>query len=215
MARLTVTPDPAHIGDRIVIEGAGFGAASLLQIDQAGDDNGLIFTAVDGGAQGDDISISLVDPATPDTPLSVEVTSLAIEVSLETTGNALSSTANDVMQAVNNDPDASALVHVTPVSGSDGTGLMAATVAPGNLAQGADAAYAELELIHSGEGTEVLRHKFPVSDGAFSSVEGTQPGVGFEFELEREGTLVIKGYIPSLSGPDELVAEHHLEVFSA
>lgn len=104
-------------------------AASLVVQD-------LTYTAQDAGADGNDISITYVDPMGNDQPIAVSVVGTDIEVSLATgPGGAITSTAQDVLEAIEADMDASALVSVV-VSGTAGDLQTAAAL--DNLENGAD-----------------------------------------------------------------------------
>jgi len=95
----------------------------------AGDHNDLVFTAVTGGEYGDDISIAYVDAGADET-LAVAVVGKAITVTLGTAaGGAIESTAADIMDAINEDEDASALVVATLAADNDGTGVVTAMTA--------------------------------------------------------------------------------------
>lgn len=110
------------------------GTASTLTSNPAGDDNSLIFTAVDAGPDGDAISIEYVDPAANDAVLSVDVAGTAITVNLATNGaGAITSTAADILAEIEATPAADALVVVTinaadTGSGDDGSGVVTAMV---------------------------------------------------------------------------------------
>lgn len=96
----------------------------------------LTYTAKEFGVAGDDITIEYVDPEGNDEPLSVSVVGDAIEVSLETdSGGLIVSTAEDVLEAIEADVDANALVSVS-ISGT-ASDVQEAQVAT-NLEGGAD-----------------------------------------------------------------------------
>lgn len=139
-AALAALPDVAlpvvgTVGDLREYVGEGVPDAtahSALTVNPTGDDNGLIFTAVAYGAGGDDISVRYVDPAANDAELSVAVVGSAITVNLATdSGGTITSTAADVLAAIEASPAADALVTVaimTADSGTadDGTGVVTA-----------------------------------------------------------------------------------------
>lgn len=60
-------------------------AAALLSTNLSGDNNDLVYTAVEKGISGNDISIAYVVPTVAESPLSVSVTGKAITVSLAST----------------------------------------------------------------------------------------------------------------------------------
>jgi hypothetical protein len=101
------------------------------------DTNQIVWQAKNGGTIGNGISITIVKNGTA-TPLSISVSSLAITVNLETaavTGNVVS-TAAEVVDAIDADTDASALVRAVALTPS---GVQAAKTHT-HLADGADAA---------------------------------------------------------------------------
>ncbi len=96
--------------------------------------NELTFTSLILGIYGNDIDIALVDPAAASQPLTVSVSGTwegadrLISVSLATDGGSvITSTAQDVADAINADADAKKLVQA--IYGGDGTGLQSALVA--------------------------------------------------------------------------------------
>jgi hypothetical protein len=110
-------------------------AASVI-INPSGSQNALLFTAVDLGNQGNHIRVRYV-VAGNDTPLTVSVSVKDITVNVATdSGGVATSLASEVMDAVNNDVPASALVTVDNSGTDDGTGVVAA-VAYTTLAGGA------------------------------------------------------------------------------
>ena len=123
----------------LVVRPPGLSAATLTTA--IGPNADLVFTAGDSGVDGNAISITYVDPAAPNSPLSVSVTGTDISVSLATdaTGGPVS-TASEVMAAINADPAASTLVTVTLAGGSDGSGVVS-PLGPANLAGGQSGAY--------------------------------------------------------------------------
>lgn len=83
-----------------------------------------------GHEGGNDISVQLTDPGAADAPLSVSVSGDVVTVSLATgaTG-AVTSTAKQVVDAINASPQAGALVKAYTYRGSTGTGVVSATSA--------------------------------------------------------------------------------------
>lgn len=83
-----------------------------------------------GHEGGNGITVATVDPGVADSPLSVSVTGTAITVSLATNAaGAPSSTAAQVVAAINASPAASAIVQAYTYRGNTGTGVVAATTA--------------------------------------------------------------------------------------
>lgn len=102
-----------------------------------GSNKDLTFTAKDAGAEGSQASIRYV-VAGVSTPLSVTVSGRAVTVNVATDGaSAATSTANQVLAAVNASPAASAVLTAALATGSSGVGVVAALSAT-NLAGGAD-----------------------------------------------------------------------------
>jgi hypothetical protein len=99
--------------------GAGFGYARL---ETSGDAAAQIaFTAKAQGLAGHGITVALLDPSAADSPLSVSVMGNVITISLATNeSGALTSTAAQVVGAVNASPAASVLVHATTAGGGAG-----------------------------------------------------------------------------------------------
>jgi hypothetical protein len=101
-----------------------------------GADNDLTLTAKVGGTGGNAITIALVDPSGNNQTLAVTVSELAISVSLATgAGGAITSTAAQVVAAINADATAKMLVVATVKTGDAGTGVVTALGAA-NLAGG-------------------------------------------------------------------------------
>lgn len=83
-----------------------------------------------GHEGGNGITVATVNPGVADSPLSVSVAGTAITVSLATNAaGALSSTAAQVVAAINASPAASAIVQAYTYRGNTGAGVVAATTA--------------------------------------------------------------------------------------
>jgi hypothetical protein len=79
-----------------------------------------------GHEGGNDLTVALTNPGTPSSPLSVSVTGTSITVSLATSSaGAVTSTAAQVVQALNASPAAAALTVAYTYRGSTGTGVVA------------------------------------------------------------------------------------------
>lgn len=105
---------------------------ATLSRNPAGDDNALTFTAVAYGTGGNSITIEYVDPSATDASLSVDVDGNAITVNLATDGGgSITSTAAEVLAAIEAKAEAAALVTVaidasdTGVA-DDGSGVVTA-----------------------------------------------------------------------------------------
>ena len=96
-------------------------------------------TAREAGFDGNAISIALIDPSGNSQPLSVDYDDGVITVNLATDGSGdITSTAADIIAALNADVEASALIYAELASGSDGTGVVSAASAA-DLLGGSDA----------------------------------------------------------------------------
>jgi hypothetical protein len=145
-AALAHVPVSGTVGDVRDVIGEGVPAdtaTATVNVNPTGDDNSLTFTAVTPGAAGNNITITYVDPSANDAELSVDVTGTDIVVNLATGGaGAITSTAAQVLAAIEASPAADALVAVTihtgdTGSGDDGSGVVTA-MAETPLANGAD-----------------------------------------------------------------------------
>jgi phage tail sheath protein FI len=104
--------------------------AATLNTGLAGTNNALVFTAVNSGSVGNQISVAMMNPAADTQALSVAVNTTAILVSLATDGEGnITSTAAQVLAAINADLAAAALVTVTEGAGSSGAGVVTASTA--------------------------------------------------------------------------------------
>lgn len=121
-----------NLGEIVPVDGV----QSLLLVDPGVDgDDGVTYTAVEYGVDGDDITITHVDPGAEAT-LSVDVDGTDIVVNLASSAvPAVTSTAADIVAAIIASDDASALV--TAVAQGTGLGL-AAAAAEAPLAGGVD-----------------------------------------------------------------------------
>ncbi|MCU0843253.1 MAG: hypothetical protein MUC79_16280 [Thiobacillaceae bacterium] len=90
-------------------------------------DNAITWTAVPKGTLGNTVTVTIVDPAGNNAALAVSVAGSDITVSCATDGSsAISSTAAQVMAAIEASAAASALVTVADTGTSDGSGLVVA-----------------------------------------------------------------------------------------
>lgn len=126
------------LGDVIELVGDGAPDSSVQaskSINPTGDDNALLFTAVAYGEAGNDITVAYVDPGADDADIEVAVVGSAITVSLATDSEgAITSTAADVLAAIQASEAADALATVevdTSDSGTedDGSGVVTAVTA--------------------------------------------------------------------------------------
>jgi hypothetical protein len=113
-------------------------AAATLATGVVGSNNAITWTAKEAGTGGNALSVTIIDPAGNNVALSVDVDQEDIVVTLATDGaSAPTSTATEVMAAVNEHDLASQLVDVASTGASNGTGVVAA-VAETALAGGTD-----------------------------------------------------------------------------
>ena len=118
-------------------------------------DAGVRVTADIGGEEGNRITVALVDPQANSSALSINVVGQAITVSLATdAAGALTTTATQLVAALNAHADASALVTAAATGG--GTGVVAAAPATGLTTPSSDAhafSCQPLEFLHLKHGT--------------------------------------------------------------
>lgn len=117
-------------------------------INPTGDDNALTFTARVAGSPGNSITVEYVDPGA-DGALSVSVAGPAITVTLAYAEAAITSTAAEVLAAIDAHPQANELVSVAidasdTGSGDDGSGVVTA-IAKTALESGAGTAIGTVE----------------------------------------------------------------------
>ncbi|MGH2652835.1 MAG: PxKF domain-containing protein [Actinomycetota bacterium] len=107
-----------------------------------------------GHEGGNDITIQAVDPGVPDSPLSVEVTGNHVTVNLATNASgARTSTASQVVAAINASPGASALVFAYTFRGNAGGGV----VNPTQLIRLSDNLNAPAEYARGPQQPQVIR----------------------------------------------------------
>lgn len=108
-------------------------AQASLAVNPAGDDNGLIFTARAYGAEGNEITVTYVDPGGTTASLAVSVFRQAITVSLARAANAITTTAAEIKAAIEAHGEANQLVTVALDDGGDnfdsGAGVVTAMAA--------------------------------------------------------------------------------------
>lgn len=124
---MSVTSAPSYfVVSSLLSEGAGApedATQATLNFNPTGDDNSLTLTARAYGSIGNAISIAYVDPGAADAELSVSVFRQEITVSLATDGDELiTSTAADVLAAIEDSVDAAKLVTVAVHTGDSGSG---------------------------------------------------------------------------------------------
>lgn len=115
-------------GDRVEIAGtSGRIRTSRASLTTAlsGSDNDLVFTAVEKGQEGTEVTIEYVNPGTS-ASLNIDTQGSGIKVNLAHNGSAITSTAADIKTAIEADTTASALVTVANASSNDGTGVVTA-----------------------------------------------------------------------------------------
>lgn len=107
---------------------AASAVAAALATGVVGSNNAITWTARIAGAAGNSITVTLVDPGGTTATLSVDVAEngLDITANLGRASSAINTTAQALMDAIEANGDANALVTVHSTSTSNGTGLVAA-----------------------------------------------------------------------------------------
>jgi len=140
---------------------------ATLTVAPAGADNDVDWTAVVGGAEGNDITIEYDDPGAASQALTVTVVDKAITISLATdSASAITSTANDVIAKVAETAAAKALVTGAPHGTDTGAGVVTA-MAPAALTGGADltAIYGPFESARFAQDNGDLNVNFEIING--------------------------------------------------
>lgn len=113
--------------------------AASLTTGRVGANTAITYIAAAAGSAGNQITIETVDPGAADEDLAVSVAGNAITISLATDAQGdTTSTASDVVTAVNADQDASVLVSAASATGSDGSGVVLPSHVPLALTGGED-----------------------------------------------------------------------------
>ena len=121
-----VLQDPTQM---VAKKNTGSVAASATLV-PAGDNNDIVITAKTAGVEDNSIWVELRDPAGNDKDLAVLLEGDAIVVSLSTSAaGAITSTAAQVIEAINKDLDAKQLVVASNAADNDGTGVVTAITA--------------------------------------------------------------------------------------
>jgi len=108
------------------VPGAG-SAAATVNIDPAGDNNSLAWTALASGTQGNLISVEYVDPDANSSPLDLDLVDNTLLVHLQTgVAGAIETIANDIIAAVALHPTISLLVSCANVAPDTGVGVVTA-----------------------------------------------------------------------------------------
>jgi hypothetical protein len=108
--------------------GAQASASASLAIGTVGANNGITLTAAQAGSAGNNISLSIRTPGVQNAALSIQVNSNAIVVNLATSGAtppAVTTTATQLLAALEANADVMALVTAAATGGSSGAGLVA------------------------------------------------------------------------------------------
>lgn len=110
---------------------------AALETSMVGDNNDIKLTALEDGAGGAGISLTLIDPSANSADLDVTVTGKDISVSLATNGGGtITTTASELIAAINADADAKKLVTAALKGEDTGAGAVTA-LAKTNLANSA------------------------------------------------------------------------------
>lgn len=123
--------------DIVVTLATGDPVAAALTTALAGDDNDVTFTAVETGADGNNITVAYVDPEANDSGANVVVdgTDIVINLGTDDEGEILT-TATHIVNLITQSSAASALVTAELATENDGTGVVIAMTETG-LADGA------------------------------------------------------------------------------
>lgn len=126
-ATIAAGKDVAVTTNGKAIEWEDVATAASLATGVVGSNNAITWTAKDTGTEGNDLSVTITDPAGNNALLTVDVDQEDIIVSLATDGSSNpTSTATEVMAAVNEHDLASQLVDVASTGASSGAGVVAA-----------------------------------------------------------------------------------------
>lgn len=137
------------------------GTAAFLVTGVVGNNNAIRFTAETAGTVGHGIKVALLDPSGNSKPLEVTIVNDEIRVSLATSGaGAITSTAAQVIAAVNSHLVAKTLVSTANEGASTGAGVVVAAAAAA-LANGVDANVTPTLMLAE----EVLFTSFSASGG--------------------------------------------------
>ena len=165
------------------------GAAAYLNV--LASNAGIRYTAKVPGTGGNAITITYVNPSTDGT-LSVGVSGTAITVNLGYATGAITSTASQVLAAVNAYPAAAALVSAEFVTGGNGEDLVTAlgtTHLAGGINGGGD--YASLD-VQPGSGTGITyTAKAAGVNGNLITITYVNPGVTHTLSCSVTGTAII------------------------
>lgn len=127
------------------------GAAAHVDTGLVGENNGITWTALEAGEDGNDLTVAIIDPPGNGVALSVDVDGTDIVVTAATDGaSAITSTAADVMAAIAEHDAASQLVGTGNKGASNGTGKVKA-VAETPLAGGEDPGPAVCKAVTAGK----------------------------------------------------------------
>ncbi len=119
-----------YVGDGVQQGGYRVGSYAALNatliVDVPNEYGDVLFTAVEAGTAGNDITIEYVDPELTSQPLSISVTDKDITVNLQTNIDGdIITTANDIVSAITADSTASILV-TAELNEEYGTGIVSA-----------------------------------------------------------------------------------------
>lgn len=163
-------------------------------------DDTFVLSAQTAGAAGNDITITLINPVANGS-LSIVVTGSNIVVTLAKAGGNLTTTGDDLVAALDGDPNASALVSASP--GSNSTNILASLPIT-HLSGGADAVMTtnamNMSMTNTSSGVYILQlqDNFPEVLSAqvtiFSPASNVQPAIVASTDLAFGGdkTVVIK-----------------------
>ena len=219
--------------DTVVVKAArGAGVAAFLNTGVVGNNNAITFTALAAGAAGNDIKISMIDPAVASQPLEVRLVNDEIRIQLETDANpAIVSTAAEVIAAVNSALVVKDLISADDTGASTGVGVVVAVAATA-LATGAEGAItstaaqviaavnaqltaktlvsAANEGVSTGVGVVVAVAATPLAGGTTGSALSAEGVLLNDVDVTNgaaPATMVIQGYLAKGKLPEVPTAE--------
>ncbi|NAX21011.1 phage tail sheath C-terminal domain-containing protein [Vibrio sp. V39_P1S14PM300] len=171
------TVKTAVIGFAFESDAVASAVAAVLTVGSPALDDGITLTAVEAGLDGNGIYLTIIAPTDADQVLSVSVAGKAITVSLATDAeSAPTSTATEVVDAINAHAEAKALVTASLTNGNPGTSV-AVTVTKQYLSGGDDEPFPVLKPVAI-TGSLKMAEKIGKSTDAYKSMESIMKQTG-------------------------------------
>lgn len=206
-SEILVTPNPAKVGDTLVVVGRGIGTATRRSYTTvlSGTDVNLTYTATKSGTTGTAVTAPTITYAVTSAtgaaiPLSIAVnTTGAVVVTLQQNANATAlSTAQQIRDAVNNNTTAAAFLTAALPSGQTALEGVPPSMTVQGLTGGTNTTGAPVvtfKLIQQGGGAAAVITETVTNDGSgnvFSAgdftYEADRPGV-HKFLLQEDGVV--------------------------